>query len=61
MFYSLDRYNGRHDISIENLLDDRKYKRTTNLLLVISVFYITFGTFIMSLVVSQALLNDLRK
>ena len=61
LFYSLDRYNGRHDISIENLVDDKKYKRITNLLLTISVFYITFGTFIMSLVIAQSLIKDLRK
>jgi len=39
---------------------EKAYKRTTNILLFVSVFYITLGTFIMGLVVTQSFVNDLK-
>lgn len=59
LFYSLDRANGNHNIQIESIEDEKKFNRTTNILLCLSVFYATFGTFVMALVVCQSFLNDL--
>lgn len=61
MFYALERIQGSNDVSIENLEDENKFNRTNNLLLVISVFYVTFGSFIMGLVVTQSLMIDFFK
>jgi len=60
MLYSLDRSRTLGADAIENIEDETKFNRTTNLLLVVSVFYITFGTFVMALVVTQSLSKDLK-
>ncbi len=64
MFYSLERsYAGNEVILNEEIeyQDEKKFNRLTKLLLVISVFYVTFGTFVMALVITQSFLNDLNK
>ncbi len=64
MFYSLERrYEGPTVILNENsdLSEEKKFNRLTNLILGISVFYVTFGTFVMALVITQSFLNDLNK
>ena len=68
MFYSLDRskLNESSDSigsytsnSIDIDEEDKKYRRTSNLLLLLSVTYVTFGAFIMALVVTQSFLKSI--
>ncbi len=44
---------------ISNINMDLINKRKSNILIVISIFYITFGVFIMGLVVTQSIIKDL--
>ena len=60
MLYSLDRSRSLGADAIENIEDETRFNRTTNLLLAVSVFYVTFGTFVMALVVTQSLSKDFK-
>ena len=65
MFYSLERtYSSGGAVNLiedDSQFDETKFNRTTKLLLGISVFYVTFGTFVMALVITQSFLNDINK
>lgn len=69
MFYSLDRsrlnessdsIGSYSDDLIDNDEEHKKFKRTSNLLLLLSVIYVTFGAFVMALVVTQSLLKTFK-
>lgn len=59
MFYALERNQTMSTLVDQN--DQKKFRRTTTLLIIISVFYVTFGSFIMGLVITQSLMKDLSK
>ncbi|CAF0958885.1 unnamed protein product, partial [Brachionus calyciflorus] len=55
MFYALNKDNN----VVESINNESMSRRKQNLLLLIAIFYITIGTFIIGLVVTQSFLSDI--